>query len=188
MQGRHDFLFNENTFDRTVRIVKSIYGLKGDGDSVMERSGVNWKRYTGGAARFEAALYDYKSTTLVPGTELTLGGHCFPSKDAKGYPKSLHTCDGAKDSYTWGKEALAFFRANRCEKKTPRCPDEFPYPSHGVSTSGRPWKGRICYNKKAYADRGSGPCHSWCTNDLSMDDGCNGCCGDYSKKACKNYE
>lgn len=53
------------------------------------------------------------------------------------------------------------------------CPKDFPYVAYN---------GKICYTDKRYADRGSGPCESWCTNDPKFGSGC----GDPSLKMCSN--
>jgi len=33
-------------------------------------------------------------------------------------------------------------------------------------------KSKVCYNSKALADAGTGPCTTWCTNDLNFGTGC----------------
>ncbi len=51
------------------------------------------------------------------------------------------------------------------------CPASFPHQSTGNS--------KICYNDKAYATAGSGPCGSWCTTDVDVGSGCG---DDYNKE------
>jgi hypothetical protein len=42
-------------------------------------------------------------------------------------------------------------------------PTNYPYQAYG---------GKICYTKAEYAEKGSGPCESWCTNDKNFGSGC----------------
>mmetsp|Transcript_33142 Transcript_33142/g.53808 ORF Transcript_33142/g.53808 Transcript_33142/m.53808 type:complete len:841 (+) Transcript_33142:42-2564(+) len=53
------------------------------------------------------------------------------------------------------------------------CPVNYPYASYD---------GKICYSKSEYAQTGTGPCESWCTNDVNFGDGC----GDNALKLCSN--
>ena len=43
------------------------------------------------------------------------------------------------------------------------CPAAFPFPTEGPP----PYHGAICYNTKAAASAGEGPCGSWCTKNVS---------------------
>jgi hypothetical protein len=54
-----------------------------------------------------------------------------------------------------------------------RCPKDYPYVAYD---------GKICYTDKKYAEKKSGPCESWCTNDPTFGSGC----GDPSLKLCKS--
>lgn len=56
-------------------------------------------------------------------------------------------------------------------KQYPNCPKDFPYVAYD---------GKICYTDKKYADKKSGPCQSWCTNDPNFGSGC----GNPSLKMC----
>lgn len=53
------------------------------------------------------------------------------------------------------------------------CPRSFPYASSADA-------GRICYTDQRHADKGHGPCESWCTLDASVGSGC----GNNSLKLC----
>ena len=99
--------------------------------------------------------------------------------------KNYATCCEGDNKRVHGRGVVCDAAARK--QKSSKCPSAFPYPSHAVGTSGIPWNGRVCYNNKAAAARGSGSCSSWCTNDLKMNDGCGGCCGNYAKKACSRY-
>jgi len=54
-----------------------------------------------------------------------------------------------------------------------RCPKDYPYVAYD---------GKMCYTDKKYAEKKSGPCESWCTNDPTFGYGC----GDPSLKLCKS--
>lgn len=54
-----------------------------------------------------------------------------------------------------------------------RCPKDYPYVAYD---------GKICYTDKKYAEKKTGPCESWCTNDPTFGSGC----GDPSLKLCKS--
>merc|ERR1719498_44732 len=67
--GKYDFLFGPSTFKRSVSIVKSLYNIEDEGETVNV-GGVDWKRYKKGNIVFETAHYDAKSDSNIPGTEI----------------------------------------------------------------------------------------------------------------------
>ena len=109
------------------------------------------------------------------------GWTCTASDNLKYFPPNVGGSDSGSGyccvNGTWVAGKCEPYCAGGARAKTGRsggiggCTRQFPYPAYG---------GKICYNKKAYANARSGPCDSWCTNDRTFGSGC----GDPAKKLC----
>lgn len=104
-QGKYDVTSSPTMFKKSIDAFKTAYGISGDGTSVSGKGdGVEWTEYTSGSVKVDTALFDYKGA---------YAGHCVPSSMEDGAPTSWANC-GGPGAYTWGKEAVEFFKQNPC--------------------------------------------------------------------------
>jgi len=111
----------KNALQNTVSMVKSIYGMSGDGEKLNKGPGVDWTRYTHNKLTFEAASYKFTNPLGW------LSGHCVPKKGESsskitqywGSVMGTILCgndsDGDVSAYSWGKEAIKFLEAHPCK-------------------------------------------------------------------------
>jgi len=97
-------------FEKSVDAFKTAYGISGEGTPVTGKGdGVEWTEYTSGSVKVDTALFDYK----IPADVAPYAGHCIPSSMEDGAPATWFNC-GGPGAYTWGKEAVEFFKQNPC--------------------------------------------------------------------------
>lgn len=116
--GKHDILGGPALFKKSMDSVKKAYGLGNGVEKQTDFSGAEWTQYPTlpQGVNVESTLFDYESPAVWPGVG-AIKGHCFPSSQTGGAPAFPMTSCGGPGAYSWGKEAVNFFKANPCQDK-----------------------------------------------------------------------